>query len=175
MGIWRKINVTSSLVSVIETKPNFHISHGYTTSINHFWAIHIVRYVSKWTFGRYEIQTLVAKIVVKITYIWRQYHQREASTIFHVRSAPPPFTPIFNVGLIFWMLKVIGHHHISTLKAGDRGCVWYCVEVPDCGVNKLSARFLNCDKVLTTPFVEECLKNGSNNLISMSSKNPFLH
>ena len=113
MGKWRKINVTSSLVSVIETKPNFHISHGYTTSINHFWAIHIVRYVSKWTFGRYEIQTLVAKIVVKITYIWRQYHQREASTIFHVRSAPPPFTPIFNVGLIFLMLKVHGHHHIS--------------------------------------------------------------
>ena len=139
MGIWRKINVTSSLVSVIEIKPNFHISHGYTTSINHFWAIHIVRYVSKWTFGRYEIQTLVAKIVVKITYIWRQYHQREASTIFHVRSAPPspPFsmlvwffwcwkstdTIIFHVGLIFLMLKVIGHHHISTLKAGDRGCV----------------------------------------------------
>ena len=104
MGKWRKINVTSSLVSVIETKPNFHISHGYTTSINHFWAIHIVRYVSKWTFGRYEIQTLVAKIVVKITNVWRQYHQREASTIFHVRSAPP--SPPFSMLVwFFWCWK----------------------------------------------------------------------
>ena len=88
MGKWRKIKVTSSLVSVIETKPNFEISHGYTTSSNHFRAIHIVRYVLKGILVRYMIQTLVAKIVVKSTHIWRQFHKGEANTIFHLRSAP---------------------------------------------------------------------------------------